>query len=87
MKTLIFIALGVIVLSCTTIETNTVEFGLDSHNPICPKGHTDSIIPILYGMPTEEAFAEADSGLIWLGGCEIPDVEYNWHCKKHIIQF
>ncbi len=87
MKNIIFIAFGTLVLSCTTIVSNTNEKVFNVNDPTCPKGHTDSIIPILYGMPTEEAFAEADSGLIWLGGCEIPEVENNWHCKKHIIQF
>ena len=31
----------------------------------CPKGnHTDSIIPIIYGFPSEEDFRKSDSGLV-----------------------
>ena len=73
-------------VSCT-LNGSKPESLLSNDELTCPKGHTDSIIPVLYGMPTEESFAEADSGKIWLGGCEIPDVEYNWYCKKHNIQF
>lgn len=57
--------------------------------PACPEGnHQDSLIPCIWGMPTEESFQRADSGLVWLGGCEIPsDKMPKWHCKKHLIQF
>ena len=51
----------------------------------CPKGHTDDVIPIIYGMPTEEMFAKADSGLVYLGGCELGDD--NWYCNEHEISF
>jgi hypothetical protein len=53
--------------------------------PTCPLMHQDSIIPIEYGMPTEELFAEADSGKVYLGGCELMDD--NWWCKIHNITF
>ncbi|MBL7897025.1 MAG: hypothetical protein JNJ99_00730, partial [Crocinitomicaceae bacterium] len=49
--------------------------------PVCPEGHTDSIIPVLYGFPDERSFERADSGLIFLGGCELSDE--NWYCKIH----
>lgn len=58
---------------------------LNQEEPVCPEGHKDSIIPIEYGMPSEEMFAEADSGKIWLGGCEPGEFEH--YCKQHKIQF
>jgi hypothetical protein len=54
----------------------------------CPKGnHTDSIIPLIYGFPTEEDFRKSDSGLVALGGCELPENPDNYYCKKHKITF
>lgn len=54
----------------------------------CPQGnHTDSIIPIVYGFPTEEDFRKSDSGLVALGGCELPEKLMNFYCKIHRIQF
>lgn len=54
-------------------------------DPKCPKNHTDSIIPIVYGYPSEELFAKSDSGLVALGGCGLSDE--NWYCKIHKISF
>lgn len=54
----------------------------------CPKGnHTDSIIPIIYGYPTEEDFRKSDSGLVALGGCELPENPTKYWCKIHKIDF
>ena len=59
---------------------------LEILDPVCPQGnHKDSIIEIIYGEPSEELFEEADSGLVYLGGCELMDD--NWYCKKHNITF
>lgn len=55
--------------------------------PTCPHNHTDSIIPMVYGMPSEELFAQADSGLVALGGCELPENPGDWWCKKHKLEF
>ena len=49
---------------------------------VCPDGrHTDQVIPIIYGEPSQELFEQADSGLVYLGGCELADEQ--WYCKKH----
>jgi len=37
-------------------------------------------VPICYGLPTEEAFAEAEKGEFVLGGCMVRDAL--WHCKS-----
>jgi len=62
-------------------------FIVGENESICPKNHTDSIIPIIYGMPSEEMFIQADSGLVRLMGCEVSDNDENWYCKKHNISF
>ena len=73
-----------VLLSCIHSSKDNVPF-IGESSPICPKNHTDSIVPIIYGMPNEELFMQADSGLVWLGGCEITDDDKYWHCKKHNI--
>jgi hypothetical protein len=57
----------------------------DLNKPTCPKNHQDSIVPIIYGYPSEEMFAKSDSGLVVLGGCELME-EQNF-CKIHKISF
>lgn len=56
---------------------------LDSGIVKCPYGHTDSIVPIIYGYPSEEDFQKSDSGLIALGGCMLPENPSSWFCKIH----
>ncbi len=89
MLVILFISL----LSCTT-ESNKVDPQVEALNdlindlkdPKCPNGnHTDSIIPIEYGFPSEEMFAASDSGKIVLGGCELG--ENNHYCLKHDLSF
>ena len=53
----------------------------------CPKGHTDEIVPIVYGYPSEEDFKNSDSGKVVLGGCELPENPKKYWCKKHKIEF
>ena len=48
---------------------------------ICPKCKSNDVIPIVYGMPTEELFEESKKGNFLLGGCCIDD-SAQWHCKK-----
>lgn len=63
------------------------EYLTQNSQPKCPKNHTDSIIPIIYGFPTEEDFQKSDSGLVALGGCELLEDAPNWYCKIHDISF
>lgn len=58
---------------------------VSNKNPKCPLGHTDSILDIIYGLPTAETFAKADSGLVAIGGCELADEEH--YCTIHDISF
>jgi len=88
--------LGIIIVftmfSCKNNEEKNVKQGdhteLTNKKPgECPKGHSDSVVQIIYGYPSEEDFALSDSGLAVLGGCELPDNPDNWFCKKHNISF
>ncbi len=54
---------------------------------ICPYGHEDHIIPILYGFPSEKAFESAEKEELKLGGCIISDCNPHLYCKKHKINF
>lgn len=39
----------------------------------CPRCGQHAVVPVLYGYPSDEAFAAADRGEIALGGCDIGD--------------
>jgi len=58
-----------------------------SSKRICPHGHKDSVIPILYGYPTVRNMKKAKKGKIKLVGCVVTDCDPKWHCKKHDIDF
>jgi hypothetical protein len=67
-------------------STNTTKLTA-AGKPICPKGNTDSIIPIIYGLPTSETGQKAERGEIWLGGCDEDSLSPHWYCKIHKIEF
>ena len=54
---------------------------------ICPYGHKDNIIPIVYGMPGAETMKMAEKGLVHLAGCVVSDCDPRWYCKTHEISF
>lgn len=73
-------------LGCKSyVSENLMTVGKPSETGYCPEGHSDKVIPIEYGMPSEELFEKADSGLVYLGGCQLG--EDDWYCKKHDITF
>ncbi len=47
----------------------------------CPRCHSDEVIPISYGMPTEEAVEESRRGEIALGGCLVWPEAPEWLCR------
>lgn len=90
MKSILYSIFFILLLSaCTTSSENKKEESVKKQRAEneCPKGHTDEIVPILYGFPSEESFLKADSGLVVLGGCELPENPKNYYCKKHKIEF
>ena len=58
-----------------------------NYKPVCPKGHSDSIVSILYGLPTNRAMDKAKKGLIYLGGCIVSDCDPQYYCNKHKLEF
>jgi rubrerythrin len=44
--------------------------------PVC-KG---KVLPIIYGLPTEEMGEKARNGEVILGGCIITEFSPSWHC-------
>jgi hypothetical protein len=52
-------------------------------NPKCKEGHTDNIIPIVYGKPLRETVQKAEKGLIYLGGCMVTDRDPHYYCTIH----
>jgi hypothetical protein len=49
----------------------------------CPHcGKSDSVIRILYGMPTHEAWEDEQAGKLHIGGCCIEPDTPKWYCKR-----
>lgn len=49
---------------------------------ICSKCGEAEVIPIVYGMPTYEAFHRSQTGEFALGGCVVSDGDPRWLCPK-----
>lgn len=52
-------------------------------HPKCIGGHTDHIIPIVYGFPDQKTMKKAQQGKIQLGGCMISDCDPHYYCTIH----
>ena len=48
----------------------------------CPRCGSKKVIPIIYGMLTEEYHLKAESGRIKAGGCCITNHSPNYYCKE-----
>lgn len=53
--------------------------------PIC--GVKKNVLPILYGLPSEKMFKQAEAGRILLGGCIVYDNQPEYYCKKDDFSF
>ena len=53
--------------------------------PQCLK--SESIIPILYGMPTHKLMKEVHEGKLYIGGCALDDNEPTHYCTACNIKF
>ena len=51
--------------------------------PRCIGGHTDPIIPIVYGLLSQKTMQKAKEGLIHLGGCIISSCDPHYYCIIH----
>jgi hypothetical protein len=54
---------------------------------ICPENHSNKLIPIVYGLPSDKMIKDAKKGKIILGGCIVNDCSPKWFCKKHSLSF
>ena len=54
-----------------------------SQRPACVGGHTDHLLPIVYGLPGKRALARAKAGKIYLGGCQITGCDPRYYCPFH----
>ncbi|WP_181309092.1 carboxypeptidase-like regulatory domain-containing protein [Rufibacter sp. XAAS-G3-1] len=52
----------------------------------CIGGHTDNIIPIVYGLPTKRTMNRAEKGLVRLAGCIISECDPQYYCKIHKLE-
>jgi len=48
----------------------------------CPECGSKNVVPILYGLPDEEAIKQVDQGKVVLGGCSLFESMPTIHCKK-----
>lgn len=54
--------------------------------PKCPKCG-NKLIKIVYGIPSSEMIEQVEKGEIFLGGCEIGNVNPKFHCKNCEVSF
>lgn len=57
-----------------------------NYKPSCPYGHSNNIIPIVYGMPGPKLMEEARKGHVYLGGCIISECDPHYYCKIHKLE-
>ena len=62
-------------------------FGNNKSKKICPFGHRNNIVPIVYGLPTDKTLKKASKGKCVLGGCIATECDPKWYCKDHKIRF
>lgn len=58
--------------------------------PTCPKKHTDSIIPIIYGLVAEKiewGTKKKKEIKARYAGCVVTDCDPQFYCKEHDIEF
>ena len=49
---------------------------------MCPNCASDDVIPIIYGLPSEETEESAQKGEFILGGCIVEEGSPNLYCKS-----
>ena len=82
-----------IIKDITIIPDEVKELDIDFPGPCiesvkkCPKGHTNNLIPIVYGMPGEKLRRAEEKGRVKLGGCEVTDCDPKWYCAEHDVEF
>ena len=54
--------------------------------PRCVEGHSDNIIPIVYGLPGSALMKKAKLGKVHLGGCVVSDCDPKYYCTIHKVE-
>ena len=54
----------------------------DKGNILCPKCHSEGVIKIIYGLPSDELIKESRQGKFALGGCCVDESNPNWECHN-----
>ncbi|HEY8934896.1 MAG TPA: carboxypeptidase-like regulatory domain-containing protein [Cyclobacteriaceae bacterium] len=82
------------IIKNVSIPVNTIEqFDIVHPGPcvestkVCPGGHSDNLIPIVYGLPSEKLIEKSKEGKVRLGGCIVTGCDPKWYCKEHNIEF
>jgi hypothetical protein len=55
--------------------------------PVCPKNHSDNIIPIVYGLLIHSSLDTAGKKKYWAGGCVTYGCDPHFYCTIHKIKF
>ena len=49
----------------------------------CVGGHTDHIVPLMYGLPGKRLMKKAAQGKVHLAGCQRTDCDPHYYCLIH----
>ena len=55
--------------------------------PECARGHTDNVIPIVYGLPGKRMMKKAKRGKVHLSGCNVTACDPKFYCVTHQLEF
>jgi hypothetical protein len=78
---------GLIITGDTLINLDLVypppcTFTTDK-NPKCIGGHTEKIIPIVYGLPNKRTMEKSKKGKVHLAGCNLTGCDPQFYCTIH----
>lgn len=54
--------------------------------PSCIGGHTDHIVPIVYGLPNKRTMRKAEKEQLYLGGCQLTGCDPHYYCLVHKVE-
>ena len=78
---------GLVITSDTLINLNLVYpppcTFTTGKNPKCIDGHTDRIIPIVYGLPNKRTMEKSKKGKVHLAGCNLTGCDPQFYCTIH----
>ncbi len=54
-----------------------------TRRPACVGGHTDRLLPLVYGRPTPQTQRQARQGRVVLRGCLVSACDPRYYCPVH----